>query len=296
MIFIIFILLAFVIYKFIKPYFQQYDTILLYTGGLGSGKSLVSSQMALRLLRKNRSKVFWHNFFHPRDKWAKPQLYSNIAFRISRKEWAYELTPGHMLMETAIVPGSVLYVDEICIFLDQFAVKLPAFDAIEEWATLFRHYSSGGYLGGYMVMNTQNSNKVNFHFRYCVNSALNLSYFKKWLPFKWLWLFCTVKVRNISLADDIKKIEEGNREESLSTLFIWRPFFKHYDTYTYSIRYKNVPKGSEHRFWQFKTGKLMKCPKGEVNPKTEDVYIRKDVSKSNLLKQPKGSRKGGGKA
>lgn len=263
---------------FVKPYIQQYDTVILYTGGLGSGKSLVSSKMALKLLRRNRRKVKWHNFLHPSDKWPEPQLYSNIAFRISKREWALQLTPGHMLCETKITPRSILFVDEICLFLDQFTIKLPASETVEEFATLYRHYTQGGYL----IMNTQNSNKVNFHFRYCVNSALNLAYFKKWLPFP--WLFYTVKVRNISLSDDIKKIEDGNREDGMSTLFGLRPLSKHYDTYTYSVRYREVPEKSEKRYTQFKTGKILRCPRGSVSPKTKDVEIFPEIKSKKLKK------------
>lgn len=292
--FIILIIAFIIIYKVLKPYIQQYDTVILYTGGLGSGKSLISSQMALRLLRKNRFKVKWHNFWHPKDKWEKPQLYSNIAFRITKSEWALQLTPGHMLMESAIIPRSILFVDEICLFLDQFSIKLPASETVEEFATLYRHYTQGGFL----VMNTQNSNKVNFHFRYCVNSALNLSYFKRRLPYPLPFLWYKVKVRNISLADDIKRIEEGNREDSMSNLFGLRPLLKHYDTYTYSIRYKSVPRRAEHRHKSFKTGVIMRCPKTEVFPKTKDVIElpSEELKLPKVKKERKGSRKGGKEA
>lgn len=269
MIYIVLIIAIILFIVIVKPYIQQYDTVLLYTGGLGSGKSLVSSKMALRLLRKNRFKVFWHNLFHPKDKWPQPKLYSNIAFRVSRSEWAYKLSADHMLLQKSIIPRSVIFVDEICLFLDQFSIKFPASDTVEEFATLYRHYT----IGGYLVMNTQNSNKVNFHFRYCVNSALNLAYFKKWLPFP--FIFYSVKVRNISLADDIKKIETENREDNMSTLFGLRPLLKHYDTYTYSERYKTVPTGSETEYNQLKTGKIMKCPKDKVFPRTSDVNCDK---------------------
>lgn len=269
MFWIIVIVAIIVIYRIVKPYIQKHDTVILYTGGLGSGKSLISSSMALRLLRKNRAIVKWHNFFHPFSKWERPELYSNIAFKVKKNEWALKLTPEHMTLQAHIIPRSVVFVDEICLFLDQFSIKLPASSTVEEFATLFRHYTVSGYL----VMNTQNSNKVNFHFRYCVNSAINLSYFKKWLPWNPLWLFSSVKVRNISLADDIKRIEEGNREDSMSTLLFFRPMMKHYDTHTYSCRYDSVPRQTEKRYSQFKTGVLMTCPRGKVVPKTSDVYF-----------------------
>ena len=63
-----------VIWFVVKPYFIHYDTVLAFTGGLGSGKSLVSTQYAIRLLRKNRWKVRFWNLRHPKKKKAKPLL------------------------------------------------------------------------------------------------------------------------------------------------------------------------------------------------------------------------------
>lgn len=267
MIYLIIFLIIFIIFIFVKPYFINYDTVILFTGGLGSGKSLVSSGIALKLLRRNRFKVWWYNlWFWHKEKKPKPRLYSSIPFRISRKEWATQLTAGHLLMTAHIDPMSVVFVDEISLFLDQMTIKFPASENVEEFATLFRHYTKGGYL----VMNTQNSNKVNFHFRYCVNEALNLMHFKKWLPF--LPLFYTVRVRNISLADDIKTVEQGNKEDNMRIMFGLMPLFlKHYDTHCFSERYRTVPCRKEKIYTKLKTCKLLKCPSTKVTPCTTSV-------------------------
>lgn len=71
MIFLTILLIAVIIWFVIKPYVMSYDTVLSFTGGLGSGKSLISTQMAVRLLRKNRWKVRFHNLRHPRRKDSK---------------------------------------------------------------------------------------------------------------------------------------------------------------------------------------------------------------------------------
>lgn len=42
------------LYKILKPYFIKYDTTVLFTGGLGSGKSLESVKTAVVLIRKQR--------------------------------------------------------------------------------------------------------------------------------------------------------------------------------------------------------------------------------------------------
>lgn len=268
---LIIIAIIFIFWIIVKPYVIHYDTVLLFTGGLGSGKSLVSSGLALKLLRKNRIKVWWYNLmpWH-KEKKPKPLLYSNIPFRISRKEWATQLTASHMLLTAKISPMSVVFVDEISLFLDQMTVKFPASENVEEFATLFRHYTKGGYL----VMNTQNSNKVNFHFRYCVNEALNLMHFKKWLPIL-LPIFYTVRVRNISLADDIKTIEQGNKEDNMRLMFGLMPgrFLKRYDTYCFSERYSPVPVRKDKVYKQYKTNKIMKCPNSKIPPLVTDADL-----------------------
>ncbi len=263
---LIILLVIFIVFLVVKPYCVHYDTVLLFTGGLGSGKSLVSSGLAIKLLKRNRLKVRLYNLvpWH-RNKKPKPLLYSSIPFRINRKEWATQLTKEHMLLQASVVPRSVLFCDEISLFLDQMTIKFPASQNVEEFATLFRHYTQGGYL----VMNTQNSNKVNFHFRYCVNEALNLMHFKKWLPF--LPIFYTVRIRNISLADDIKTIEEGQKEDNMRLMFGLLPLgFRHYDTYCYSERYRTVPEQSEKIYSKLKSCKLLKCPSTRVKSYTTD--------------------------
>ena len=44
----------FLIYKILKPYFIKYDTTVLFTGGLGSGKTLHAVKTAIVLIRKQR--------------------------------------------------------------------------------------------------------------------------------------------------------------------------------------------------------------------------------------------------
>lgn len=91
MIYLLIIAVVLILIWWIKPYIIHYDTVISFTGGLGSGKSLISTQMAVRLLKKNRWKVRFNNWKHPFNKAkqiAKPVLYSSIPLRVSRKEWA----------------------------------------------------------------------------------------------------------------------------------------------------------------------------------------------------------------
>lgn len=263
---IIIIIVAFILYRVIKPYVQRYDSVLLYTGGLGSGKSLISSSMAIRLLRKNRLKVKLHNLAqrfkkkNKRDYKPKPLLYSSIPLRISKNDWSISLDPKTPLLNLGVVEKSVIYIDEVSLYIDQMTIKYCNSDNLEEFITLARHYTKGGYI----VLNSQSSNKCNFHIRYCVNNIINLFDFKK------IWRFYFVKVRNISNAEDITTIEHGNKEDNYSTLFGFIPFRRRYDTYCYSERYNTVPKQTIDQFNQYKVNRLFTKPDEKIESKTTD--------------------------
>lgn len=250
-----------VIWFVVKPYFIHYDTVLAFTGGLGSGKSLVSTQYAIRLLRKNRWKVRFWNLRHPKKKKAKPLLYSSIPFRISRKEWAVKLTPDHLLLRKHITEKSVCFIDEIDAFASQFDYNLKnILENFNEWCRLYRHYTKGGYL----VCNTQATDNLVLQIRRRVNTVFNLMHFKKWF-----FLVYTVKVRNISISEELKTIEEEDVEDNMSTLFGFLPIFmKHYDTYCYSGRYDTVPELPEGQYSRLKTNVLLTCPRQKVQPLT----------------------------
>lgn len=58
---VIIIIIAIIVLLLIFNYRQKHDTIVAYTGGLGSGKSLLSVQTSIKLLKKNRIKVWFYN-------------------------------------------------------------------------------------------------------------------------------------------------------------------------------------------------------------------------------------------
>ena len=261
MIFLVIIIALIIVWFIVKPYFIHYDTVLSFTGGLGSGKSLISTEMAVKLLRKNRIKVMWHNIRHPKKKIARPLLFSSIPLRISRKEWALQLLPEHLLLLKQLPEKCVVFIDEIDSFASQFDFKLPnIIENFNEFARFFRHYTKGGYL----VCNTQSTDNLVLQIRRRMNTVFNLMHFKKWV-----FIFYTVKIRNISLSEDIKTIEQEDTEDNMSTYFGMLPIFlRRYDTYCYSGRYVTVPKGEERVYMALKTNTVMDCPKPHVKPLT----------------------------
>ena len=142
MIYLTIALILFIIFMLIRPYFIKYDTIIAFTGGLGSGKSYLSVKYAIRLLRKNRLKVWFHNavgrkiskVFQPKKpmkpKLEKPMLYTSIPVRISKNEYSIILTERHLLLCDKIIEKSVVFIDEVGSFASQFKYKHPNIAAL----------------------------------------------------------------------------------------------------------------------------------------------------------------------
>ena len=258
---IICVVLFFVVRKF---YREKHDTVIAYTGGLGSGKSLKSAQMSKRLYRMQCRKVFWHNLFH-KEKWEKPCLYSSIPLRISRKEYAKMLTIGHLTLVERLVPRSVVFIDEIGSFASQFEYNNPVImDNFDEFVRFFRHYTKGGYL----VVNDQCSENIVLQVRRRLNEVKNLCHCRvvNLFFFKIYWISC----RNISVSEEIKTIETEHKESATSLLFGFLPRYKYYDTYTYSERYKTVPARNSRGWNYLKTNRVLRAPKIKIQKMTTD--------------------------
>lgn len=241
-------------------YTIKYDTILAFTGGLGSGKSFLSVKFSIKLLRKNRLKVKIYNLFHRKSKRPIPMLYSSIPVRISRKEWSLELKPEHCLLTSKVIERSVVFIDEVGSFASQFDFNLPNVrDNFNEFVRLFRHYTKGGYL----VVNDQCSENINLYIRRRINTVYNLMRFKPWFK-----LFYTVRVRNISISEEIKTVEEQDTEDNTTLMIGVIPLFRRYDTYCYSEKYKTVSERREAPFAKYKRNHLLECPKERITKQT----------------------------
>lgn len=274
MIYLIVIALLIIIFFIIKPYFIKYDTIIAFTGGLGSGKTYLSVKYALRLLRINRLKVWFHNkvaryiskALHPKrpmkPKLSKPMLYSSIPVKISKNEYAIILTERHLLLVDKIKEKSIVFIDEVGSFANQFKYKHPNIqDNFDEFIRLFRHYTKGGYL----VVNDQCSENIVLEIRRRINTVFNLMHFRIWLKILW-----TCKVRNIHISEEIKTIEENNTEDSFRFMFGLPFFVKKYDTYCYSDRYKATLENIGNRYYKLKKNTLLQLPNEKYEKNIND--------------------------
>ena len=220
---------------------------------------------ACRLLFRKRREVWCKNLFRKRgDKLPKPLLYSSIPMRVSKKENAVVLTEKHLLLQEKIVQNSVVFIDEIGSFCSQFDYKAKNTDVFDEFIRFYRHYTKGGFL----VCNDQCSENIVLQVRRRINTVYNLMGFRKWFG-----IFYTVKVRNISVSEEIKTIEEQDTEDNMTTLFGLMPFFRRYDTYCYSDRYNYVEDGETKRYQIMKKNDILRLPKVEVLPLDKKIEV-----------------------
>ena len=242
-----------IVYILIKSYKIRFDTILAFTGGLGSGKSFLSVHYSLKLLKKQRLKVRLQNLFKkPLKKAELPLLYTNIPVLIEKNKYAIRLTPGHLLLQEKLIPKSVCLLDEVDSFASQFDYGNNNIkDTFNEFVRLYRHYT----LGGYLVVNSQCSENIVLQIRRRINTVFNLMQFQTFL------IFYRVKIRAIDISEEIKSVSEDTKEESFTFKYGILPLNRHYDTYCYSERYKTVPNSQDIYHNQLKTNVLTSNPK-----------------------------------
>lgn len=240
----------FILYRVVKPYcLKTYDTVVAFTGGLGSGKSFLSVKTALKLLRKKRREVLFYNLFHPKKKKPRPVFYSSIPVEISKREKSVMLTAEHLTLQKHMILNSVVLIDEIGGFCSQFDYRVENSDLFEEFVRFFRHY-----VQGYLVVNDQCSENIVLQVRRRLNTVYNLMTFRR----RFFGLIYTVHVRNISVSEEIKTIEEQNTEDNMRLLIGLMPLSRHYDSHCYSERYDAVPEGEEHSYKRMKQLKVLR--------------------------------------
>ena len=274
-------LLVFVLWRIFTSYrLNTYDTVVAFTGGLGSGKSFLSVDIAIKLLKRKRREVWLKNLFNKKgEKLPRPLLYTSIPVSISKKENAVILTEKHLLLQEKLVPRSVCFIDEIGSFCSQFDFKAKNADVFDEFVRFFRHYTKNGYI----VCNDQCSENIVLQVRRRLNTVYNLMGFRKWFGFIY-----TVKVRNISVSEEIKTIEEQDTEDNMTTLIGFLPWRKRYDTHCYSPRYDYVDEGTVEHHTTLQKLDILRLPKETVPTLDSRIKSVKEAEKAeNEEKQKK---------
>lgn len=284
------IALVIILWIILKPYFIRYDTVCGFTGGLGSGKSFLSSLTAKREWSKNKIKTAIYNLFHrKKDRLPIPKLYSSIPVRIGKNKYSEVLTPRMLTLQERIVKGSVVYLDEVDVFANQYAYandniieqatkkglekrrnNEEEYDSglFDEYVRLFRHYWSSEACESKLIVNTQATSNIATIIRRRMNTVFVLSKFRiikfpilHRLPLiGWLFKWYIVQCRNITITDEITNTAEGNTENAMRYVFGFVPLHRLYDTHCYRHRADTIPENTNETWTAMHTNRLLKCP------------------------------------
>ena len=303
-----------ILWKILKPYLIKYDTTLLLTGGLGSGKTLTAVKTSVILLRKQRLKTTIHNKikkpfvnfikklwakinkkYKPKliEKKRKPQLYSNIPIHFNQsiwkpnREWAIKLNVNQLFLYEEIIEGSIVLIDELPQIVNQFNWNLKQVqDNVNEWITFFRHY-----IGGYLICTAQATDDVVAQIRRKLNQAVWCFDFNKFSIFG-IPLFYTIRMCDVMLNDDMSTFTTSYIEDNTKRHFGLFPPRNTYDTRCYSERMKNVliKAKKQERFNNIKTNEIIKIkyydsPLDDYKELTEKQRLEKLNLQLNELKE-----------
>lgn len=248
------LILGFVLYKFLKPFFIHYDTSILFTGGIGSGKSLNSVKLALKLLKKQRFKVNlknlfkkfinifirFINLFKKSNKLTlkklviyKPSLYSNMPILVNKKKHIFckVLTKDILTLKDRIEENSVVLIDECSALVNQYNWNNAEVRYhLNEFIQLFRHY-----VGGYLILNAQAESEVVKQVRSKMNSYYRCFDFQKFLFF-----FYRVRMLHIQISENETSLSSEFIEDNTKRTYGILPRGR-YNTRYLKNRYLNVP-------------------------------------------------------
>lgn len=280
-------------YKFLRKWLKtKTEIITAFTGGLGSGKTMLSVNLALKLLKRNRRKLKriakWRKirnkilfFKSPKNVvFDNPLLISNIpimvykpwkwwngvrklfGFKPNQPVYSTKLTKDMLLLQTSIPKGSVILLDEIGAFASQFQFKdLNVIKVFDEFVRLFRHYYAvpTTNVEPYMVVNDQCSENINLVVRRRLNMVHNLS------NFLCIWRLGFYYERIISISEEIKTIDtrtglENDTQDNSNFRWNFLIAKKKYDSHCYSERVKRLPPDKLDKHLALKTNELLTCP------------------------------------
>ena len=285
-------ILAFIIWKIFHWKIHE-DTIVCYTGGVGAGKSFMCAANVKRAYRQQLR--IWKAFKHLPGYEKPPLVYSSIPYQFAPGKWATKLVEEHLLLQRRIRPLSVVFIDEIDVFANQFQYNNPCIvntkggrgdGNFDEFCRLFRHYT----LGGRMICNAQSLDNLNLTIRRRLNVEVNLSGIKVFSInplFKYYKVMFRHRTGNVEVTTDKKDVIDDYTPQRG---FIF-PSFQMYDTYCYSRRYERVPYKPEETFTEWKLDDPITAPYGKVPKLTEQdpkQQHQKQTAKSEAV-QPTGA-------
>lgn len=229
---LIYIIIGFVIWWFVKKFLNQFKIIkhgelVLFSGGVKTGKTSVALATAYSYYRKTKRKIKFRNFFRKlfkKDLYEEPLFYSNIPVAFPY----VQLTEDLLLRKKRFRFGSVIFCDEASLFADSQLIKDMD---INERLLLFNKLISHELHGGMLCYNSQQIADVHYSIKRSVSQYFYVHHLTKWVPF-----FLIAYVQECKYSEDNSSINvnTGDLEDTLKKVIIRKSIWKKFDCYCHS--------------------------------------------------------------
>ena len=169
-----------------------------------------------------------------------------------RHKFCNKLEIDHLLEQARLPEKCVVMITEIGKIANQYSWgNLNVQDHLNDFISMFRQYMKGGYL----VCDDQASDDIVKQIRVRIGTVINLIDFFK------VWKIYMVRARRFHITEDIKTVEDKFAEDSTKLVIGLFPFFfKKFDTYAFSERYKSVPLKPYKTYYGYKTNEILEMP------------------------------------
>lgn len=224
---------------------KKEDIVLLFTGGLGSGKTLNADNRKNKFIRDSYK-------YNKKHKLPTPVVYSNIPMyyklkRFGKRYKAIPLTCEMLMLQQYMLPNNITFIDEFSAVISQFEFdpkKNFSVRTLDEHIRFWRHYHGNK---SHLILTDQCSNNIILQLRRRTNKAINCIRTRFFFG-----ILAITDYRNIVISEEIKTFEEvtkdsADTDDHIERFVTWHlPKFIHklfnipysYDDRTFSIRYE----------------------------------------------------------
>lgn len=242
MIWIIILILAILAIWIYVKYFKipKLKNILFVDGSLGTGKSFLSVNLAIRLYKKNHRRYIvtkWilkhfpnKNIKQKANSLEEPILYSNMNLA----QIKYTLVTKDLLFREKyrFAKNSVVLLDEFSLVADSQLIRNQELnERLLTFFKLFRHETGSK---SFLVINSQSTSDIHYSLKNVLSDYIYIhSRFK--IPF-----FQILRVQELGYTNDkgsanIMNVTNGDIEDNLKVMIVPTKYFKYYDSTCYSI-------------------------------------------------------------
>lgn len=231
--FLIVLFFVLVAFKFMKAYKIKLERVIMFTGTMGSGKTLCATNKDFSLRSKVMLELFWTRLKSYLIPWKKKlpkndkvYVYSNIPLR---SKYYIPLESDHLLRKKEMYQNCIILIDEFGSFCNQYDWSNPY---IIEQLTSFVRFSRH-WLNAYLLITDQTSDSIPKQVRDRLSSEYHLARCRSWL-----FRYKVIDVYPVQhITDDSSNVVQVDQDNIPYLIFRFKAKKCLYDTRCYSETY-----------------------------------------------------------